>query len=80
MELMTLVICLCGGTVGGRAAFAAGALAASIYSLGSPYGVPLPLMQSPGTWGKGVPQPVHGMLMYLTVSLPQSSLHDPAEV
>ncbi len=44
VELMTLIIALCGAVLGPRSGFAAGAAAAVIYSLGSPYGLPVPLM------------------------------------
>ncbi|MEN8006424.1 MAG: ECF transporter S component [Candidatus Krumholzibacteriota bacterium] len=44
VELMTLVIALAGAVLGPRKGFLAGALAAAIYSLGSPYGLPHPLL------------------------------------
>lgn len=57
MELMTLVVVLCGGVLGPRAGAGTGALAAVIYSLGSPYGLPVPLMlvaQAVGLGAAGV--------------------------
>jgi hypothetical protein len=44
VELMTIVIALCGAVVGARRGFAAGILAAAVFSLGSPYGLPVPLL------------------------------------
>lgn len=44
VELMTLIIALAGAALGGRGGAAAGALAASVYSLASPYGPPVPAM------------------------------------
>ncbi len=43
VELMTLVIALSGAALGLRAGALSGILAAAIYSLGSPYGLPNPL-------------------------------------
>ncbi len=54
VELMTLIIALCGGVLGARAAFAGGALAAIIYSLGSPYGLPVPLLLAAQAVGFGL--------------------------
>ena len=53
VELMTLIIALCGGVLGPRSGFATGALAASIYSLGSPYGLPVPLLLVAQVLGMG---------------------------
>ncbi len=53
VELMTLVIALAGAALGFRAGFAAGALAAAIYSLGSPYGLPHPLLLGAQICGLG---------------------------
>jgi len=44
VELMTLIVALCGAVVGARQSFFTGAVAAAVYSLGSPYGPPVPLM------------------------------------
>jgi len=54
VELMTLVIALAGAALGPRAAFLAGALAAVIYSLGSPYGLPHPLLLVAQSCGLGL--------------------------
>ncbi len=53
VELMTLIIALCGGVLGARSGFAAGALAAIVYSLGSPYGLPVPLLLAAQAVGFG---------------------------
>lgn len=42
LELMSLVVALCGAVLGSRPGMACGVLAASVYSLGSPYGPPMP--------------------------------------
>lgn len=44
VELMTLITALCGATLGWRLGAACGAVAAGVYSLGSPYGLPAPLL------------------------------------
>jgi hypothetical protein len=44
VELMTLVIALAGAVLGFRGGMVAGVLAASIFSLGSPYGLPHPVL------------------------------------
>jgi energy-coupling factor transport system substrate-specific component len=54
VELMTLVIALAGAALGPRAAFGAGVLAAAIFSLGSPYGLPHPLLLVAQTCGLGL--------------------------
>jgi len=57
VELMTLVVALCGGVLGPRAGAGTGVLAAVIYSLGSPYGLPVPLLlvaQAVGLGSAGV--------------------------
>ncbi len=53
VELMTLIIALCGGVLGTRPAIVAGALAAVIYSLGSPFGLPVPLLLAAQAVGLG---------------------------
>ncbi len=53
VELMTLIIALCGGALGARPALAAGILAAVVYSLGSPFGLPVPLMLAAQALGFG---------------------------
>ncbi len=54
VELMTLVIALAGAVLGLRSGFVAGALAAAIFSLGSPYGLPHPLLLLAQTCGLGL--------------------------
>ncbi len=54
VELMTLVIALAGGALGVRAGILAGILAAAIYSLGSPYGLPHPLLLLAQVCGLGM--------------------------
>ena len=54
VELMTLVIALAGAVLGMRKGFLAGVLAAAIYSLGSPYGLPHPLLLLAQTCGLGM--------------------------
>ncbi len=54
VELMTLVIALAGAVLGLRAGFLAGVLAAAIYSLGSPFGLPHPLLLLAQTCGLGL--------------------------
>jgi len=53
VELMTLIIALSGGVLGARLAMAGGVLAAVVYSLGSPYGLPVPLMLAAQAVGLG---------------------------
>jgi len=53
VELMTLVIALCGGVLGAWSGLTAGMLAAVIYSLGSPFGLPVPLMLGAQALGLG---------------------------
>jgi len=54
VELMTLVIALAGAVLGPRKGFLAGGLAAAIYSLGSPYGIPHPLLLAAQICGLGM--------------------------
>lgn len=54
VELMTLVIALAGAALGLRAGFLAGVLAAVIFSLGSPYGLPHPLLLLAQSLGMGL--------------------------
>ncbi len=54
VELMTLVIALAGAALGLRAGFLTGVLAAVIFSLGSPYGLPHPLLLLAQTCGMGL--------------------------
>jgi energy-coupling factor transport system substrate-specific component len=54
VELMTLVIALAGAALGLRAGFLVGVLAAVIFSLGSPYGLPHPLLLLAQTLGMGL--------------------------
>lgn|GEM_PF-1490763 len=42
LELMSLIVAVCGAVLGRRAGMVCGVLAASVYSLGSPYGPPMP--------------------------------------
>ncbi len=44
VELMTFVVALAGAVMGARSGALCGALAAAVYSLGSPYGLPAPLL------------------------------------
>lgn len=53
VELMTLVIALCGGVMGAVPGFVAGAIAAVIFSLGSPYGLAVPQMLAAQGLGLG---------------------------
>ncbi len=53
VEIMTLIIAVCGGVLGARSGAAAGAIAATIYSLGSPYGLPVPLLLAAQILGFG---------------------------
>ncbi len=54
VELMTLVIALAGASLGPRAGALSGILAAAIYSLGSPYGLPHPLLLLAQVCGLGI--------------------------
>jgi hypothetical protein len=54
VELMTLVIALAGATMGLGSGFVVGALAATIYSLGSPLGLPHPLLLVAQALGMGL--------------------------
>ena len=54
VELMTLVVALAGGALGPGSGFLVGALAASIYSLGSPIGLPPPLLLVAQALGMGM--------------------------
>ena len=54
VELMTLVIALAGASLGLRAGAMSGILAAAIYSLGSPYGLPHPLLLVAQVCGLGM--------------------------
>jgi len=54
VELMTLVIALSGAALGSRAGAMSGMLAAAIYSLGSPYGLPHPLLLIAQVCGMGM--------------------------
>jgi hypothetical protein len=53
VELMTLITALAGAALGARSGFVVGAVAMLIYSLGSPYGVPLPVLLAAQTAGLG---------------------------
>ncbi len=44
VELMSLLVALAGGALGARFGAACGAIAAVLYSLGSPFGAPVPLL------------------------------------
>ena len=57
VELMTLIIAACGSALGWGGGLLAGILAAVIYSLGSPFGLPVPLLlvaQAAGLGAAGV--------------------------
>ena len=54
VELMTLVIALAGAVLGVRGGSLTGVLAAAIFSLGSPYGLPHPLLLMAQTVGLGL--------------------------
>lgn len=53
IELMTLIIAVCGRVLGARSGLAAGVLAAVVYSLGSPFGLPVPLLLAAQALGLG---------------------------
>ena len=53
VELMTLVIALAGAVIGPGRGLVAGAMAAVVFSLGSPYGLPVPLMLAAQAVGLG---------------------------
>jgi len=54
VELMTLVIALSGAALGPVAGVVCGALSALIYSLGSPYGLPVPVLLAAQMTGMGL--------------------------
>lgn len=62
IELMTLIVALCGGVLGSRAGCVCGALSAVIYSLGSPFGLPVPVMLAAQAVGLGAAGVLGGAL------------------
>jgi len=66
VELMTLVTALAGVVLGARLGFVSGALAMTIYSLGSPYGLPHPILLAAQVVGMGLAGVV-GQLASVTV-------------
>jgi hypothetical protein len=62
VELMTLVIALAGASLGLRAGALSGILAAAIYSLGSPYGLPHPLLLLAQVCGLGMAGVLGGLV------------------
>ena len=61
VELITLVCMLAGGALGARLGFLTGVLAEGIYSLASPYGVPLPPLLIAQMLGMGTSGLVGGL-------------------
>ena len=62
VELMTLVTALAGLALGIRAGAGVGGLAALVYSLGSPYGVPVPLILTAQVLGMAAAGVIGGLL------------------
>jgi len=60
VELMSLVAVLSGVVLGSRYGLVCGSIAATVYSLGSPYGVPMPLILGAQVVGLGVAGAVGG--------------------
>lgn len=70
VEVMSLVTALAGVVLGPVRGFAAGALAAAVYSLGSPYGLPAPLLLLAQMAGLGSAGPL-GHLAMRRISMPR---------
>ena len=76
VEVMSLVTALAGVVLGPVRGFVAGALAAAVYSLGSPYGLPAPLLLVAQMAGLGSAGPL-GHLAMRRISAPRRETASP---